>query len=192
LAVKRVTASLQDAKVCLDRFLAEPETVARVSDLAVQLAKSFEGGGKVLAAGNGGSMADAMHFAEELTGRFRKDRRPLPAIAFSDPTHLSCVANDYGFDHVFERLTVAFATPGDTVVLLSTSGNSENLLLAAEAAKSAEAHVFGFLGRDGGRLLSLCDSCIIAPGASSDRIQEIHMVCLHIVVETVENLLGLA
>jgi D-sedoheptulose 7-phosphate isomerase len=156
------------------------------------VALSFEKGGKVLAAGNGGSMADAMHFAEELTGRYRKDRRPLPAMSLNDPTHLSCVANDFGYEHVFSRLVEAFAGPTDTVLLLSTSGNSPNLLLAAEAARRKGSHVCGFLGKDGGKLLSYCDSFLLAPGDTSDRIQEIHMICLHIVVEAVEKLLELA
>jgi len=137
-------------------------------------------------------MADAMHFAEEWTGRFRNDRRPLPAMALSDPTHLTCVANDFGFDHVFSRMVEAFARPEDLVILLSTSGNSSNLLKAAEAAKKAQASVVGLLGRDGGKLAPLCDLTLIAPGGRSDRIQELHMLLLHAVIDAVEHRLGIA
>jgi D-sedoheptulose 7-phosphate isomerase len=186
-----VIHSLEEAKEALTQFL-ESEYPAKVAVLAENLAHALDQGNRVLIAGNGGSMADAMHFAEELTGRFRKDRKPLAAIALTDPTHMSCVANDYGFNHVFSRLVEAYARPGDWVILLSTSGNSENLVLAANAGKAAGAQVAGFLGRDGGKLLPLCDMPIFAPGKTSDRIQEIHMLCLHILVEAIEKLLGLA
>jgi D-sedoheptulose 7-phosphate isomerase len=143
-------------------------------------------GGKILIAGNGGSMADAMHFAEEMSGRFRGERRPLAALSLSDPTHISCVSNDYGYNHIFSRMVEAFANKNDVVILLSTSGNSENLLLAAEVARRKGAFLAAFLGGDGGKLLPLCDLSILAPGKTSDRIQELHMLALHILVEAVE------
>ncbi len=146
----------------------------------------------MLIAGNGGSMADAMHFAEEWTGRFRNDRRPFPAMALADPTHLSCVGNDYGFEHVFSRPVEAFANQGDILILLSTSGNSINLERAAEAAKGKGAAVIGFLGRGGGRIAPLCEVVVMATGDTSDRIQEIHMMSLHILIEAVEVVLEVA
>jgi D-sedoheptulose 7-phosphate isomerase len=134
-------------------------------------------------------MCDAMHFAEEWTGRFRKDREPLPAIALSDPAHLTCAANDFGFDEVFARSILAFGHPADLLIALSTSGNSTNVLRAVEAAKSRRMKVFGLLGKDGGKVKPHCDLCLVAPGNTSDRIQEIHMMVLHILIESVERLM---
>lgn len=143
----------------------------------------------MLVAGNGGSHADALHFCEELTGRFRKDRRPLAAIALGEATHMSCVSNDYGFKHVFARQIEALAKPEDVVILLSTSGNSENITLAAYAALGAGANVVSLLGKGGGSIRALFPmiDMLIFPGETSDRIQELHMLCLHIVVEEVER-----
>lgn len=185
------SSSFREAARCLEVFLNDEEAQAGLVLLAEDLAKSFESGGKVLIAGNGGSLADAMHFAEEWTGRFRRERRPLPAMVLNDPTHLTCVGNDYGFDFVFSRMVEAFAKPEDIVILLSTSGNSPNLIYAAEAAKKAGARLVGFLGRGGGKLGPMCDQVVMAPGETSDRIQEIHMLSLHILIEAVEVRLGL-
>ena len=182
--------SFREAYRCLDEVLADEKYIDELTALAQQIGSTIESGGKILIAGNGGSMADAMHFAEECTGRFKKDRRPYPAMSLSDPTHLSCVANDYGFEHVFSRMVEAFARPGDCLILLSTSGNSKNLILAAESGRKAGAHIAGFLGKGGGSLAPLCDQAIIAPGSTSDRIQEIHMLSLHILVETLEIFMG--
>jgi D-sedoheptulose 7-phosphate isomerase len=182
--------SFREAAKRLDEFRADRVALAALSKLAAALNTVFEQGGKVLVAGNGGSMADAIHFAEEWTGRFRDERRPLPVMALSDAAHLSCVSNDYGFEYVFSRTVQAFAKKGDILILLSTSGNSENLLRAAKAGRAAGCHVVGFLGRDGGKLLALCDSVVMAPGTTSDRIQEIHMLSLHVLIEAVEALLG--
>ena len=184
--------SFAEAGQCLAHFCGDAPTQTALVALSDRLTALYSSGGKVLIAGNGGSMADAMHFAEEWTGRFRKDRRPFPAMAMSDPTHMSCVANDYGFNQVFSRVIEAFAKPGDVVILLSTSGNSENLVLAAHSAKRAGAHVVGFLGRGGGKLGPLCDTVVMAPGVTSDRIQEIHMLALHVLIEVVEQALGVA
>lgn len=184
--------SFAEGKECLERFITDRDAQSALLEVAAELVKTFESGGKVLIAGNGGSMADAIHFAEEWTGRFRKERRPYPAMALADSCHLSCVANDYGFDHVFSRMVDAFARPEDLVILLSTSGNSPNVVLAAEAARAIGSKVVGFLGRDGGKLKPLCDIVVMAPGATSDRIQEIHMMCLHILIEAAEVELGAA
>jgi len=163
-----------------------------LDEVLYMLTVCFKAGGKLMTAGNGGSLADAMHVAEEFTGRFRNDRRPLPAIALADPTHMSCVSNDYGFDHVFSRPIEALAQPGDIVLLLSTSGNSQNLILAAQAARAKKAAVIGFLGRGGGNLAPLCDIVVMAPGETSDRIQELHMMALHAIIQAVEVELGYA
>lgn len=183
--------SFAEAARCLDLFIKDRDAQDRLIVLAERLALTFQYGGKVMIAGNGGSLADAMHFAEEWTGRFRNDRKPLPAMVLNDPTHLTCVSNDYGFDVVFSRMVEAFGRHGDILILLSTSGNSRNLILAAEAGRAAGCHVVGFLGKGGGKLAPLCDSVIMAPGLTSDRIQEIHMASLHILIEAVEVRLGL-
>ncbi len=184
--------SLRDAAAALDAFRSSEKTIADCEAFGVLLTETYRQGGKAMIAGNGGSMADALHFAEELTGRFRNDRRPLPAMALGESTHLTCVSNDYGFDHVFSRMVEAFAQAGDVLILLSTSGNSKNVLLAAEAAKARGVKVVGLLGRGGGLLAPVCDLVLMAPGETSDRIQEIHMLVLHVVIEALERELGLA
>ena len=184
--------ALQDAAEALEAFSRSDDAMAACAALGAMLTETYESGGKAMAAGNGGSMADALHFAEELTGRFRAERRPLPAMALGESTHLTCVSNDYGFDHVFSRLVEAFGQEGDLLVLLSTSGNSRNLVLAAEAARTRGVRVVGMLGRGGGLLAPLCDLVVMAPGATSDRIQEIHMLVLHTAIEAAERALGLA
>jgi D-sedoheptulose 7-phosphate isomerase len=132
-------------------------------------------------------MCDAMHFAEELSGRYRKDRPALPAMAISDPSHLTCVANDFGFDQVFARGVEAWGRAGDILLAFSTSGNSPNVIVAAERARSQQMKVIGLVGRDGGKLLPLCDLSIVVPAQTSDRIQEMHIKIVHIVIELVER-----
>jgi D-sedoheptulose 7-phosphate isomerase len=183
-------SSLAEAARLLDEFRHDPATISGMERLVSEISRAFREGGKVLACGNGGSMADAMHFAEEFSGRFRLDRPPYPALALSDPAHMSCVANDYGFEHVFSRQVEALGRPGDVLLLLSTSGRSANLLRAARAGREREMVVAGCLGRGGGELAPLCDIVLHAPGESSDRIQELHMLALHIVIEAVETELG--
>ena len=183
---------LEEAEGLLARFAHDPATLAALDRVAGDLARAFESGGKLLTAGNGGSLADAMHVAEEFTGRFKADRRPLPAIALSDPTHMSCVANDFGFEHVFARPIAALARTGDVVALFSTSGNSPSIVRAAEAARAAGATVVATLGKGGGATAPLADTVLMAPGETSDRIQELHMLAWHIVIESVEVRLGLA
>ena len=182
-------ASFREAQNLLSTYIDDQEIQGAHVALAGRLAATFQAGGKVLIAGNGGSMTDAMHFAEEWTGRFRSDRRPYPAMALADAAHLSCVANDYGFEFVFSRMVEAFAGPKDLLILLSTSGNSLNLLRAADSAREAGCFVFGFLGRGGGPLLAKCDQAIIAPGTTADRIQELHLMSLHMLIEATERLL---
>ncbi len=154
------------------------------------LADGLAGDHRVLACGNGGSMCDAMHFAEELSGRYRKDRRAFPAQAISDPGHLTCVANDWGFDSVFSRGVEAWGRAGDLLVLFSTSGNSPNILAAAEAARARDMTVIGLLGREGGLVRPLCHEAVVVPGADSGRIQEVHIKIVHLMVEGVERILA--
>jgi len=182
-----IQASLRDAQEVLARFLSDKDSLAKVEQFIELLTTAFSSGNKVYSAGNGGSHCDAMHFAEEWTGRYRKDRRPLPALAFADPSHMSCVSNDYGFEHVFERMVEAFGEKGDIFLGITTSGNSMNIMLAAEAAKKKGMKVVGLLGKDGGKVKSLCDIPIIVPGATTDRIQELHIKIIHIVIECTER-----
>jgi D-sedoheptulose 7-phosphate isomerase len=145
-------------------------------------------GGLLMACGNGGSMCDAMHFAEEWTGRFRGDREAKAALAFSDPSHLTCIANDFGYDEVLAREVAAYGKPGDLLLAISTSGNSPNVLRACETARERGVKTVGLLGKGGGELRELVDIPIIVPVATtSDRIQEIHIKFSHIVIETVER-----
>jgi len=184
--------SVLDAREALDRFIADGGNLQRIERVAGRMGAAIEAGGKILAIGNGGSLCDAMHFCEELTGRFRADRRPLPAIACADPTHMTCVSNDFGFEHVFSRWVEALGNKGDVLVALSTSGNSPNLIHAVDIARTQRLRVVGLLGKDGGKLAPLCDDAWIVPGATSDRIQEIHMIILHTLVEGIELALGCA
>jgi len=182
-----IEKSLREADELLHAFRTNPNMVDAVERTADLVLATFKAEGKILACGNGGSMADAMHFCEEWSGRFREDRDPYPAIALSDPTHLTCVANDYGFEHVFSRQVRALGQPNDVLLVLTTSGNSPSILEAARSAKDRKMKVVGFLGKGGGEVLSLCDVSLVAPGATSDRIQELHMLCLHIIIEAVER-----
>jgi D-sedoheptulose 7-phosphate isomerase len=185
--------SFREARRVLDAFLGDEALLRRCAAVGELLHRRFCDGRKVLACGNGGSACDAAHFAEELTGRFRApppgcdDRAPLPALACTDTGHITCTANDYGFDAVFERWVRALGQSGDVLVLLSTSGNSENIVRAARAGRERGMTTVALLGRGGGRLAGVCDHEIIVPGETSDRIQELHMLILHAWVEDVER-----
>jgi D-sedoheptulose 7-phosphate isomerase len=175
-----------EAEQVLGAFNKDAALLARAGLLADAVAAAIGAGHKALICGNGGSLCDAAHFAEELTGRFRNDRRPLPAIACSDPGHITCVANDYGFEEVFSRWVRALGQRGDVLIVLSTSGNSENCIRAAAAGKELGLKTCALLGRGGGKLRGTCDIELVVPGETSDRIQELHMLILHAVVESVE------
>ena len=170
------------------RCLRDPQALAFIKDAAHLIADCFEGGGKLIIAGNGGSLCDAMHFAEELTGVFRHKRRALPAIALSCPGHLTCTANDLGFEDVFARGVEAYGSPGDLFIALTTSGNSPNLLQAVNLAKEKKLKTLSFLGKTGGKLKGLSDLEWLVEGFEySDRIQEAHMAAIHIIIEMVEK-----
>lgn len=179
--------SLQEASQLLSQFLNEPGTIPLLEKFSQVLINAYENNSKVFICGNGGSHCDAMHFAEELTGRYQKDRRPLGALALGDASHVTCVTNDYGFEHIFSRQLEALARKGDILIGLSTSGNSKNLIVAFEKAKSLGISTVALLGKGGGPLKSVSDLAIVVPGKTSDRIQEIHMTILHTVIETIER-----
>jgi D-sedoheptulose 7-phosphate isomerase len=169
-------------------FVVSDEAIDFMTKVTTAIASAFKAGKKVLIAGNGGSLCDAAHFAEELTGCFRKKRQALPALVLSEMGHLSCVANDFGFEEVFSRGIEAFGSQGDLFIALSTSGNSPNIIKAAQTAKDRGLTTVFLLGKKGGALASKGDFTLIVPQAKfSDRIQEVHMACLHIIIEGLEN-----
>lgn len=164
------------------------QNVSQIAQIAELLSQTITAGGKILIAGNGGSAADAQHIAGELIGRFLHDRAPIPAIALStDTSVLTCVANDYSFDQVFVRQVDALINPNDLFWAISTSGNSPNILLAAESAKNRNATVIAFTGRTGGQLTALTDVLFTAPADRTDRIQELHILAYHIICQLVEQ-----
>ena len=173
----------------LRNFIEQEEKEETTVKVAKDLAEVFTNGNKVLICGNGGSNCDALHFAEEFTGRFRKERRALPAIAISDSSHITCVGNDYGFDYIFSKGVEAYGKEGDMFIGISTSGNSGNVIKAVEKAKELGMKTVALLGKDGGKLKGMCDYEFIIPGETSDRIQEIHMMILHIIIEGVERIM---
>ncbi len=180
--------AISDARVLLRDLANDAALPECFSAITKAIVTAFREGNKVLICGNGGSMCDAMHFAEELTGRFRNDRPPLPAIALCDPSHITCTANDYGFDQIFSRAVQALGRHGDVLIVLSTSGDSPNLLRAVQAAKTEDLTIVALLGKTGGKLADskLCQHQAIFPGATSDRIQELHMLLLHSLVQAIE------
>jgi len=168
--------------------LKEPQAIQFIATAADWIADCFRKKGKILIAGNGGSLCDAMHFAEELTGQFRNFRPALPALALADPGHLTCVANDMGFESVFSRGVEAFGQPGDLFIAMTTSGNSPNLVAAAKTAQQNGLKTIAFLGKTGGRLKGLCHlEWIVSGFPFSDRIQEAHMAAIHILIERIEH-----
>ena len=183
----RLREHFSQAQQVLDAFLSDPTCMDAVAAAGEVMASSISAGGKVISCGNGGSMCDAMHFAEELTGRYRDDRKALPALSISDPSHLSCVGNDHGFEFVFARFVEALGRPGDVLLAISTSGKSPNVLRAAEAAKEAGMTVVGLTGKDGGPLAALCDVEVRVPWSGyADRIQEVHIKCIHAFIDHIE------
>jgi len=183
-----VIETLREARDALDSLLANEAAIHAIGEAGRLIAAAFTGGGRVFSCGNGGSMCDAMHFAEELSGRYRLDRKALPATAISDPGHLSCVANDYGYEQVFSRYIEAHGRAGDCLLGISTSGTSRNVLLAAESAKAQGVTVIALTGRPGSRLGALADIDICTPaGRFADRVQELHIKVVHILIELVER-----
>lgn len=179
---------LTEAVEVLNRFLSDDANLAQIEAAAKLLADSFKQQGKVLSCGNGGSHCDAMHFAEELTGRYRDNRPGYAGIAISDPSHLSCVSNDFGYDFVFSRYVEAVGNAGDVLFGLSTSGNSGNVIKAIEAAKQKGMKTIALTGKDGGKMAGLADVEIRVPHFGyADRIQEVHIKIIHILIMLVEK-----
>lgn len=181
--------ALTEAQQTLAQFAADPAQLAKCRQFSDMLIALYRDGGNLFTCGNGGSHCDAMHFAEEMTGRYRKDRKALGALALGDASHTTCVSNDYGFEHVFARQVDGLGRKGDLLVGLSTSGNSKNVCLAFETARRKGLRTVALLGKDGGALKNLADLSIIIPAQTSDRIQEMHIKLIHTVIETVERVL---
>ncbi len=178
-----------DAYVVLGDFIKDEKNFQTIGKIAEELAEAYKNGKKSVIAGNGGSNCDAMHFAEEFTGRFRKDRKALPSLSISDSSHITCVGNDYGFDAIFSKGVEAFGQEGDFFLGLSTSGNSGNIIEAVKTAKERGMKTVALLGKDGGKLKGMCDYEFIIKANTSDRVQEVHMMILHIIIEGVERIL---
>ena len=165
-----------------------PENFEKIVDAGKIMVSSLQSNGKIISCGNGGSMCDAMHFAEELTGRYRNDRPSIAAIAISDQSHISCVANDYGFEYIFSRYIESIGKKGDVLLAISTSGNSKNVVNAIRAAREKEMLVIGLTGKTGGDMATLCDVEIRAPHSEyADRAQEIHIKVIHALIDHIEN-----
>ena len=173
------------AKVLAD-FSTE-ENFKKISTAALWMTGAIKNNKKIISCGNGGSMSDAMHFAEEMTGRFQKNRPPLPAIAISDPSHITCISNDYGYEFIFSRFVESLGQEGDVLLAISTSGNSENILKAIKAAKEKKMKVVALTGKDGGKVASMVDLEIRVPYLGfADRIQEIHIKIIHNIIQLIE------
>ncbi|MCH7657587.1 MAG: D-sedoheptulose 7-phosphate isomerase [Bacteroidetes bacterium] len=180
--------NFNEALDVLKKFISDEKNLDKLEKAGQLLLKSIRSGGKILSCGNGGSMSDAMHFAEELTGRFRGNRDSIPAIAISDPAHLTCTANDFGYDFVFSRFIEGVGKKGDILFAISTSGNSANVINAIYAAKEKGMKVIGLTGKNGGKMADLCDVEIRAPETKySDRVQEIHIKVIHSLVHYIEE-----
>ena len=183
-----IRGELTEAADTLSRFLQDDANIEAIQKAAVLLADSFKAGGKVLSCGNGGSHCDAMHFAEELTGRYRENRPGYPAIAISDVSHISCVSNDFGYEYVFSRYVVAVGKEGDVLLGISTSGNSGNIIKAISAAREKGMKVITLTGKDGGKMAGSADIEIRVPHFGyADRIQEIHIKVIHILIQLIEK-----
>jgi D-sedoheptulose 7-phosphate isomerase len=183
-----IAKELNQAAEVLQVFLKDEENLKKIEDAAKAIANSVKLGGKVISCGNGGSHCDAMHFAEELTGRYRDNRKAIPAICVSDPSHLSCVSNDYGYEFVFSRYLEALGNQGDVLLGISTSGNSANIIKAAQTAKEKGMKVIILSGKDGGKLAPLADIELRVPHFGyADRIQEVHIKIIHILILLIEK-----
>jgi D-sedoheptulose 7-phosphate isomerase len=179
---------LKESAAVLNTFINTPSALIAIKNATDIMVACVASGNKIISCGNGGSMSDAMHFAEELTGRFRNNRKSIAAIAISDPSHITCTANDYGFEHIFSRYIEGVAKQGDVLLAISTSGNSENIVEAVKAAKEKQMKVVALTGKDGGKLADMVDLEIRAPFTIyADRAQEIHIKVIHILIKNIEQ-----
>ena len=183
-----ILEELKEAAKVLGQFLSNDQNLSQIDAAAQLMSDAINNGGKIFSCGNGGSHCDAMHFAEELTGRYRENRKALPAIAISDPSHISCVSNDFGFDFIFSRYIEGLGNEGDVLLCISTSGNSKNVLRAAEMARQKKMKVVALTGKNGGELADLVDVEIRVPHMGyADRVQEIHIKVIHILIQLIEK-----
>jgi len=186
-----INKELTEAQSVLNKFLSDEANLRVIEKASDVIVESFKKGGKVISCGNGGSHCDAMHFAEELSGRYRDNRKSLPAMCISDASHITCVGNDYGFEFIFSRYLEGLGKEGDVLFCLSTSGNSPNILRAAETAKKKGMKVIAMTGKDGGKLAPLSDVEVrVAHFGYADRIQEIHIKVIHILMLLIERRLS--
>lgn len=189
--MENIQKHFAEAQKALTQFINNPASFKSINAAGQILVQAIRNGNQIIACGNGGSMCDAMHFAEELSGKYRNDRPAYPAISISDPAHISCVANDYGYEFVFSRMVEALGKKGDVLFAISTSGNSANILNAINTAKKKGMPVIGLTGKDGGKMASLCDAEIRAPLSEyADRAQEIHIKVIHSLIDYVERKLA--
>jgi D-sedoheptulose 7-phosphate isomerase len=183
-----ILSELKQAQDLLRRFIENEHNISAIEKAAKIMYSCVKKGGLLMACGNGGSNCDAMHFAEELTGKFRDNREPIPALSISDSSYITCTANDFGYGHIFSRFVKGFGKKGDVLLAISTSGQSENVLKAAEVAKQKNMKVIGLTGNNGGKLSELCDIEINVPHKGySDRIQEMHIKVIHILILLIEK-----
>lgn len=182
-----ISEALTNAYGLLEKFQSDPNNIELIEKSIESFVETAKNDGRILACGNGGSMCDSLHFIEELTGRYRKDRDPICGISMGDPGHITCVANDYGFEYIFSRNVQAWGRPGDTLLAISTSGNSPNIIEAVKVAKQKNMRVVGLLGKSGGELKDMVDFPLIVPSQITDRIQEIHIKIIHIFIEGIER-----
>ena len=183
-----VKAHFEEAYDVLGKFLSDEANFQNIEDAGQLMVNAIQAGGKIISCGNGGSLCDAMHFAEVLSGRYRDNRRALPAVSISDPSHMSCVGNDYGYDFVFSRYVEALGQSNDVLLAISTSGNSKNVINAIAAAKEKGMKVVGLTGKDGGNMVDLCDVEVRAPKSNyADRAQEIHIKVIHSLIDYIEQ-----
>lgn len=187
-AQKIIKEELSQAALTLNNFLQSETSLQSIEKAAQLMSNAIKAGNKIISCGNGGSHCDAMHFAEELSGRFRDDRKALPALSISDPSHITCVGNDYGFEFIFSRYVEALGNQGDVLLAISTSGNSDNVLHAIKAAKDKKMKVVALSGKGGGKLAAQADCSIIVPHEGyADRIQEVHIKIIHILILLIER-----
>jgi D-sedoheptulose 7-phosphate isomerase len=185
--IKTIKKDFMEAMDVLSTFIGNESNMKSLEEAASLMANALRNNKKILTCGNGGSLCDAMHFAEELTGRFRLSRRPLPAVAISDPSHISCVANDFGYEYIFSRYVESVGNSGDVLLAISTSGNSLNIINAIHSAKEKGIKVVALTGKTGGKIATICDVEIRAPYSEySDRVQEIHIKVIHSLVHAIE------
>lgn len=184
---EQIKQQFEESSNILNQFQTE-DNFAKIEEAVLIMANALQKGNKIISCGNGGSMSDAMHFAEELSGRFRDNRRGLAAVSISDPSHITCVGNDYGFDYIFSRYLEALGQTGDVLLGISTSGNSKNVILAVDKAKELGIKTIVLTGKDGGKLADLADLEIRAPFSKyADRAQEIHIKIIHNLILGIEN-----